>query len=135
MTKRRFIVGTTMDLFNRKRGRIEVCGLSIRKPINVRLQITLDDPISVERENEDSLYFQHFISEKMLCNPGEGKLLFLTDSMSKSLELIAVPVLRSDRQIKEGHSYNLLNRCKASFKQPLELRYLFWRKESWSETT
>lgn len=50
----------------------------------------------------------------MAC-ASEGKLAYLTDFTNQALELITIPVLKSDTIIKTGNSFHLVSVSKSRF--------------------
>jgi hypothetical protein len=69
---------------------------------------TSDEAIKVERDSEDTIHLQHFMTQKSLTCAGEGKIAYLTEFPSQSLEFVAWPVLKSDTIIRTNHSYHLV---------------------------
>lgn len=110
MKRRKSSPGRTLATTRKSDGHRVVCGSPTRKCSSVGLELTPDEAINVQPEREDSIFLQHFITQKMLSSSGQGKLLYLTESLNKSLELIVSPVIKSDTNVKEGHSYHLINK-------------------------
>lgn len=103
------ILVATMEHMKKRRRVAEVCGWFISLSSSVCISLRLDEPIRVERDKEDKIFLQHFMTQKLMSSGGSERMAFLTDLSSQAIELITCPVLKSDKIIKAGHSYHLIS--------------------------
>jgi hypothetical protein len=71
----------------------------------------------VEDRKQDTIYLQHFATQKMLACPGPGKLMYLTEKRNEILELIVDPVIYNEKILREGSVYHLHTKSRPSTNQ------------------
>lgn len=67
----------------------------------------LDSSIGIDDDGPNLLYLQHFNTEKLVANQGNGRLLYLTDMEKDVCPMMVTPVLKEQTRLKQGQLYNL----------------------------